>query len=88
MTLRKFLALASMLAFVFGLGFTLFGAPLTALYNVTLDPGGVFVGQLLGAALIGFGVLNWQARTLTDAPALSMIRLANLLSNAIGFLTV
>lgn len=86
--MRNFLTLASLLAFAFGLGFALFGAPLAALYHVTLNPGGVFVGQLYGAALIGFGVLNWLARTLSDAQALQTIRLANLISNAIGFVFV
>lgn len=67
MTLRNFLTVASIVAIAFGLGFVLVTLPLISLYNVTLNAGGVFVGQLFGAALIGFGVLNWFARMVTDS---------------------
>ncbi len=85
MTLRNFLSVASIVAFVFGLGFVLVTLPLISLYNVTLNAGGVFVGQLFGAALIGFGVLNWFARTVTDSKGLRAVVLANLVGDALGF---
>ena len=61
MTLRNFMTVASAIAFAFGLGFVLIPQQLTALYNITLDAPGVFTGQLFGAALLGFGALNWSA---------------------------
>ena len=85
MTLRNFLTVASIVAFAFGLGFVLVTLPLVSLYNVTLNAGGVFVGQLFGAALIGFGVLNWFARSVTDSKAVRAVVLANLVGDALGF---
>ncbi len=85
MTLRNFLTVASIVAFVFGLGFVLVTMPLVALYSVTLNAGGVFVGQLFGAALLGFGVLNWFARPVTDSKAVQAVVLANLVADAVGF---
>jgi hypothetical protein len=86
MTLRNFLLVASLLAFAFGLGFVLIPQQLTSLYNIMLEPGGVFVGQLFGAALLGFGVLNWMIRSVRDAQALQVVVLANLLGDGIGFI--
>ena len=85
MTLRNFLAVASVIAFAFGLGFILIAQKLTALYNITLDAPGVFVGQLFGAALLGFGVLNWSARNVRDTQALKGILLANVVGDVVGF---
>ena len=85
MTLRNFLTAASIIAFVFGLGFVLIAQPLVSLYNVKLDASGVFIGQLYGATLIGFGALNWFARKATDSKALQAIVLANLVGDALGF---
>lgn len=85
MTLRNFLTVASIVAFAFGLGFVLVPLRLVSLYNVTLNAGGVLVGQLFGAALIGFGVLNWFARTVTDSKGLQAVVLANLVGDVLGF---
>ncbi|MDE3091933.1 MAG: hypothetical protein KGJ80_21380, partial [Chloroflexota bacterium] len=71
MTVRNFLVVASVVAFVFGLGFVLVTVQLVSLYNVSLNAGGVFIGQLFGGALIGFGVLNWFARNVKDSQALT-----------------
>ena len=85
MTLRNFLTFASIVALVFGLGFVLITGQLVSLYNISLNAGGIFVGQLFGAALLGFGVLNWLARNLKDSQALTAIVLANLVGDTIGF---
>ncbi len=86
MTLRNLLTVASIVALAFGLGFVLVPLPLTKTYNVTLNEGGVLVGQLFGAALISFGVLNWLARTVTDSKGMQAIVLANLVGDAVGFI--
>ena len=86
MTLRNFLMVASVLAFGFGLGFVLIPQQLTSLYNITLDPGGVFVAQLFGAALFGFGVLNWMTRSVREPQTLRVVVLANLVGDGIGFI--
>ena len=87
MTLRNFFAVAAIIAFVYGAGFVLIPGPLVALYGVTLDAVGIVVGQLFGAALIGFGTLNWFARAAHDheEPAVRAILLANLASDGLGF---
>jgi len=85
MTLSNFFTVAAIVDLAFGLGFVLVTLPFVLLYNVTLNAGGVFVGQLFGAALIGFGVLNWFARTVSDHKAVRAIVLGNLVSAALGF---
>ena len=85
MTIRNFLTVASIVAFAFGLGFFLIPLQLVSFYNVKLEAGGVFVAQLFGAALIGFGALNWFARKVTDSKGMQAIVLANLVGDALGF---
>jgi hypothetical protein len=85
MTLKGLLTVSSVVAFVFGVGFVTMPTQLTSAYNVALTPGGAFIGQLFGAALIGFGVLNWSARGIENGRAIGAIVLANLVANAVGF---
>ncbi len=87
MNVRNFLAVAAVVAFVFGLAFIVIPGPLMALYGVSLDAVGTVIGQLFGAALVGFGVLNWMARGVpnADAAALRPVLMANLAGDGIGF---
>jgi uncharacterized membrane protein YfcA len=85
MKLSLFLAIAAVIAGIFGLGFVLVTGPLLSLYGVALDPAGTLVAQLFGAALIGFAVLNWFARNVADRDAQRAIILGNLASDAVGF---
>jgi len=86
MTYKNFMTFASVLAIIFALGFILMPAQLVRFYNVTLNEGGVLIGQLLGAALLGFGVLNWSARSFGEGEATQAILTANLAVDAVGFI--
>lgn len=86
MTYKNITTLASILAFVFALGFILMPARLTSFYNVTLNEGGAFIGQLFGATLLGFGVLNWLGRDFGAGQARNALVTANLATDAVGFI--
>ena len=86
MTYKNITTFASIAAFVFGLGFILMPAQLTSYYNVTLNEGGIFIGQLFGAALLGYGVLNWFGRHFSDDQARQGLVNANLATDTVGFI--
>lgn len=86
MTYKNFLGFASIVAFVFALGFVFMPGQLMSLYNVDLNAGGIMVGQLFGAALFGFGMLNWGSRGVTEETTKRTILNANLASDTIGFI--
>ena len=85
MKLSTWLTIAAVVAVVFGLAFVLVTGPLLSFYGITLDKAGTLVAQLFGASLLGFAVLNWFARGVTDREARQAILLANLASDAVGF---
>ncbi|MBF8284526.1 MAG: hypothetical protein HW378_3441 [Anaerolineales bacterium] len=85
MKLSTWLTIAAVVAVVFGLAFVLVTGPLLSFYGITLDKAGTLVAQLFGAALIGFAVLNWFARGVTDREAQRAILLGNLASDTVGF---
>jgi hypothetical protein len=86
MTYKNITTFASVVAFVFALGFIFMPAQLTSFYNVTLNEGGIFVGQLFGASLLGFGVFNWFGRHFSDNQAKQGLVNANLASDAVGLI--
>ena len=62
MKLGTFMAIAAVIAFVFGLAFILVPSQLVSMYGETLDLPGQWVARYLGSAFIGIGVMNWFAR--------------------------
>ena len=86
MTYRNFITIASIVAFLFGLGFMLMPGQLVRFYNVELNAGGLLVGQLLGASLLGFGFLNWFGKDLSESQAKQAILTANLAADTFGFI--
>lgn len=86
MTYKNITTVASIVAFLFGLGFLLMPVGLTGFYNVTLNEGGALIGQLFGASLLGFGVLNWFGRHFSDEQAQQGLANANIAGDAIGFI--
>jgi len=86
MTYKNVTTVASVISFIFALGFIFMPAQLTGFYNVTLNEGGLFIGQLFGAALFGYGVLNWFGRHFSDEQAQQGLANANLAGDVLGFI--
>jgi len=86
MTYKNFLSIASIVAFLFALGFILMPGQLMSFYNVELNAGGILIGQLFGATLLGFGLLNWFGRDFSENGAKQAVLTANLASDALGFI--
>ena len=79
-----FMAIAAVLAFVFGLAFILVPAQLMSLYGVTLEAAGQWVGRYLGSAFIGIAVLTWLGRNATQGDALRAIVLGDFVLSVTG----
>jgi len=78
------MAIAAVIAFVFGLAFILVPAQVMSLYGVTLEGAGLWVGRYLGSAFIGIGVLIWLARKATEGHALRAIVLGAFVTSVTG----
>ena len=86
MTYRNFLSIASIVAFLFALGFMLMPGQLVGLYNVELNAGGALVAQLFGATLLGFGLLDWIGRDFKDDGVKQAVLTVNLATDALGLI--
>ena len=73
MKLGTFMAIAAVIAIVFGLAFILVPAQLLALYGTTLDESGQWVARYLGSAFIGIAVVSWFARNAAQNGAMRAI---------------
>ena len=73
MKLGTFMAIAAVIAFVFGLGFILVPAQTVALYGTTLDESSQWVARYLGSAFIGIAVVAWFARNAAQNGAMRAI---------------
>lgn len=86
MKLNTLMVINAIVAAVFGIAFVLVPAQVITLYGLTADAPLKYVGQLFGAALVGFAILTWSARNATDSDARKAIVLALFISNGIGFI--
>ena len=86
MTYKNITTFASIVAFIFALGFIFMPARLTSFYNVTLNDAGILVAQLFGAALLGYGLLNWFGRDFDDNDARQALLTANFGADTVGFI--
>ena len=84
MKLGTFMAIAAVLALVFGLAFILVPAQLLAFYGVTLEQGGQWVGRYLGSAFLGIGVLTWLGRKAAPGEGLRAILLGSFVLGVTG----
>ncbi len=88
MTLMNMLAVNTLSATVFGIAFVLFPAQIMSFYEATLPPQGLVVAQLLGAVLIGVGILTWRARLLAESDTQLVIVPGLLVGNGISVLVL
>jgi hypothetical protein len=86
MKLSTLMVINAILAVVFGLAFLLAPTATSTLYGNTLDPVSKYLGQLLGAAFIGVGIVTWMARKAAASDALRAIVLGYFIANSISFI--
>jgi hypothetical protein len=68
MKLKALMIVNTVIAAVYGIAFVVIPGRLVSLYGVTADAPLRYVGQFLGAALVGFAVVSWLARNAPDSP--------------------
>ena len=85
MKLKTLMIINAIVAIVFGVTFVIVPAQAYSLYDMTANAQLNLMGQLFGAALIGFALLTWMARNATDSDARRAIVLALLIADGIGF---
>ncbi len=86
MKLNTLMVINAIVAAVFGIAFVLVPGQVIQLYGLTVDAPLKYVGQLFGAALVGFAFLTWSARNATDSDARRAIVLALFVSDGVGFI--
>ena len=84
MKLNTFMAIAAIVAFLFGLSFILMPVQTMSMYGVTLDISGQFIGRYLGSAFLGVAVLTWFARNTKGNGALRAILLGDFVLSLTG----
>ena len=76
----------SILSLLFGLAFVFLPGQLLSIYGITLGDAGLYIGQLFGAAILGYAVLAWFARNTEESPARRAILIALFTGFTIGFI--
>jgi uncharacterized membrane protein YfcA len=79
------MVIKAIICLVFGVCFVLIPKPILSLYGITLDPAGVYMTRLFGAAFILLSILLWFARKDPGSEALKALVLAVFIGDVIGF---
>ena len=85
MKLHTVMVINAVAGVAFGLVFILAPAQSLSLYGHAPSAGLSYLAQLLGAALLSFGLLTWAARNASDSEARRAILLALVIGYAVGF---
>lgn len=86
MRLRTLLIIGMIIAFLFGLALLLGPAIIVKFFGLPGTPAEALLGQLIGAGLIGVGIVSWFARDLADSAALQGTVLGLFITAAIAFI--
>ncbi len=85
MRLRTLLILGTVVAWLFALGLLLGPAIILKFFGFTGTPTELLLAQLIGAGLIGVGILSLMARNFADGQATSAVLLSFLVASAVAF---
>jgi hypothetical protein len=85
MKLNNFLAVKAVISLIFGIAFATAPAALMSMYAVTLSVDGAFMARLLGACLVGIGLICWLNRS-ADPKVLQGITFSLFFADTIGFI--
>jgi hypothetical protein len=85
MKLSALMTVNAVIAGLFGIAFVVVPVRLLAIYGITADAQLALIGQLFGAALLGYALLTWTARNAAASDARGAIVLALFVSEGIGF---
>ena len=84
MSAKVLLTITAVIAIVFGLAFVFFPTAAGAVYGVPSEPHTALTAQFFGAALIGFGALEWVAKDFRDWEAVRGVLIANVIADIFG----
>ena len=82
-----FLIIKAVISLLFGIALAVIPAQLMAIYGSTLDADAVLMARLVGALLIGVGLICWLSRN-KSAESLQDIVLSLFIADTLGFLVV
>ncbi len=84
--MKALMVINTVVSLIFGIAFVLMPDTVVSLYGVIASPQLLYLGQLLGTALIGFGILTWLARNTAVADAKKAILPALFIADGVGFI--
>ena len=84
MKVGNLLRLTGFFGVLFGLGYLFFPRQILAFYAVELDANGLFVARFFGGAILGYGILAWEARNVEGSKTRKAIKLGLFLSFLVG----
>lgn len=86
MKLNSFLALATIVAAIFGLAFLIGPSQLVAFYGVRLTPATEVLGRVAGSTILAFAIVYWGARNGNGAESLKAAMVAGFVTNGLDCL--
>ena len=86
MKFRTLLIINTIVVFVYGIVLLLTPSTMLSLHGTPQDPSGKLLGQYFGTAFIAIGLVTWFARDIADSQTRRAIRLAMIISNALGII--
>ena len=86
MNLKNFLALATVVAALFGLALLIVPSQLVALYGVRLTPATEVLGRVAGSTILAFAIIYWGSHNNKGAEALKATLVSGLLTNGLDCL--
>jgi len=84
MDVRLFLAIAAVIAVVYGIGFILIPSVVLGLYGVESSASAVLGFRYFGATLLSLGLANWIIRESSDWTAIRGLLISNAAGNVVG----